>query len=243
MPDHSAGLLSQALFGEKVEILSKRANDWMRIKCCWDDLCGWVDSKQFYVLKEKDLSTGMNCDTYALEHLHGLTSHESVIPISIGSDLVNYDGLNVKLPYRSFQYSGQIVKPDLSDKKLELLGRLASRFMHSPHLKGGRSILGVDSAGLIQLIYKMIGLGLPRDIESQSQLGYDVGFIHNMQIGDLAFFGTSDKLFDQVGFIVESGMVIHVHGMVRKDMLDQQGVYDKKTKKYLYKLRSIRRVI
>lgn len=241
LPDHSSELVSQILFGERIDIISKRPHDWMRIRCRWDDVCGWVDAKQFYVMREKDMRSSLTCDTYALEHLHGLTSSDSVMPISIGSDLVNYDGLNVKLPFRSFQYSGQIVSSGKAHLDLEIVKAIVSRYMHSPHLRGGRSILGIDASGFIQMVFKLIGISVPRTLESQASLGYDIGFVDSMQVGDIALFGTDTKV-SHAGIILSPGEIVHVHGMVRKDRIDQQGLYTKK-KKYLFKLRSIRRLV
>ncbi len=242
LPSHSSALISQVLFGERIQIISKRTNDWMRVQCSWDDITGWVDAKQFYVLKERDMKVSMECSVYALDHLHGLKSSDSVIPISIGSDLINYDGLNVKLPFKSFQYSGQIVSAVKAHKNLDLIKSIVSRYMHSPHLEGGRSILGIDASGFIQMVFKLIGVSVPRTLDLQANLGYDIGFVDNMQIGDIAFFGSDEKNIEHAGIILGPGEIIHVHGMVRKDTIDQEGLYSKK-KKYLFRLRSIRRLI
>lgn len=240
--DAKSWMLSQVLFGEEVSILIKKKG-WYKIKCSWDGLVGWIDSKQFQVLQEKELSKHKSeSKAFALDHLAGLNSEKTTFPICIGSNLYDCDGINVKLPFNLFQYHGQIVHLDQSQNSEKLLINIARRYLHSPELLGGRSLLGVDDAGLIQVIFKMIGVKLPRTPLEQSKIGADIGFHSQAKIGDLAFFDKGEGQIDKVGLIIGESKIIHVHGKVRIDILDQQGIYDTKSKQYLSVLRSIRRV-
>lgn len=243
LPDHKSHLVSQVLFGEYVKIISKKNKDWFRIECSWDGVTGWIDPKQIYVLKESDLKGKKDCDTFALEHLHGLNSNTVTIPISIGSNLYNCDGLSVKMPFGQFQYQGQIVSLTHSQNSSRLLASIAQRYIHCPYLYGGRSILGVDASGFIQIIFKMIGIHLPRNCRDQSKMGSDIGFQSQSQFGDLAFFESESGLIDHVGLVQEDGLLMHVYGQVRQDFLDQHGIFDKSKKKYTHKLRTIRRIV
>ena len=240
--DHKSCMLSQVLFGEEVSILIKKKG-WYKIKCSWDGLVGWIDPKQFHILREKELSKhNSESKAFALDHLAGLNSENTTFPICIGSNLYDCDGINVKLPFGLFQYHGQIVHLSQSQNSEKLLINIARRYLHSPYLLGGRSLLGVDAAGLIQVIFKMIGLRLPRTPIEQSKIGADIGFHSQAKIGDLAFFDKGIGQIDKVGLIIGDSNILHVYGKVRIDILDQQGIYDVKTKQYLSVLRSIRRV-
>ena len=222
-------------------IISKK-KEWHRVECSWDGVVGWIDSKQFYVLKETDLKHKEECKTYSLEHLHGLNSNTITIPISLGSNLYHCDGLNVKMPFGSFQFQGQIVSLDRAKHSSRLLASIARRYIHCPQLYGGRSILGVDGPGYIQVIFKMIGIRLPRTCSEQSKMGTDVGFQSQAQFGDLAFFESEKGLIEHVGLVQEDNTILHVYGQVRLDLLDQHGIFDKTKKRYTHKLRTIRRI-
>ncbi len=241
-PAHNAVLISQILFGEYVSILSKK-KDWYRVQCKWDSVVGWIDAKQFYVVKESEQKKIVYDKAFALEHFHSLSSDKITFPISLGSDLGQCDGLNVKLPFSTFRYSGQIVQVGHGMEIHKLLSTIVRRFIHCPHLEGGRSIMGVDGAGLIQIAYKMIGHNLPRSVQDQSQQGFDIGFANHSQVGDLAFFHNGDQVIHHAGMILNDNQVIHVHGQVRIDHLDHQGIYDKQSKKYIFLLKTIRRII
>lgn len=244
LADHSSPLLSQVLFGEKVNVLAKKNKHWYRVVCEWDGTVGWIDAKQFYVLTSQESQKyEQACETFALDHLKGLRSNEETIPISIGADLPHCDGINVKLPQATYHYTGQIVNLNQSRNSAKLLTKISKHYLHAPELSGGRSLLGVDASGLMQVIYKMIGLKLPRSCSEQARVGQDVGFHAQSSVGDLAFFvSESTNAINHVGMVMEDSTVMHVYGKVRIDQLDQQGLYDKRAKKYLFALKTIRRI-
>ncbi len=242
-PAHNAVLMSQILFGEYVAIISKKNKNWFRVQCRWDNVIGWIDAKQFYVVKESEQKKIIYNKAFALDHFHSLSSDKITFPISLGSDLGQCDGLNAKLPFATFRYSGQIVQIENSMEPHKLLSTIVKRYIHCPHLEGGRSIMGIDGSGLIQVAFKMIGHQLPRSILDQSKQGMDVGFASHSQIGDLAFFHNGDHLIQHVGMILNDNQVIHVHGQVRIDYLDHQGIFDKQSKRYIYLLKTLRRII
>ena len=242
-PEVGAPMLSQALFGEYVRVVKRKNKRWIKVECDWDNLIGWIDSLQFYFDNNIKACEARNCNAFALELIHGLYSNQMTLPISIGSNLPNCDGINLKLPFGKFQYTGQIINLQQTSNLQTLLSKIAQRYLHAPFLKGGRSALGIDSPGLVQLAFKMIGLPLPRTAQEQSELGRDIGFVAYSQLGDLAFFSNKHNEIVHVGFIVEPAKIIHVHGKVKIDQLDNQGIYDLETKKYTYKLRTIRRVL
>lgn len=242
-PDYESALISQCLFGEFVEVVKRKNKRWYKVKCTWDNSEGWIDALQFYISEEIKVEDSQNCDAFALELIHGLYSNNMTLPISIGANLPNCDGINLKLPFGKFQYTGQIINLEQTVNIQTLLSKIAIKYLHAPAMKGGRSILGIDSPGLTQLAFKMVGKSLPRTAFEQSELGTDIGFVAYSQVGDLAFFADKNNEIVHVGFIVEPMKIIHVHGKVKIDQLDNQGIYDLETKKYTYKLRTIRRVL
>ncbi len=227
--DHQSIMLSQALFGERVELIKRKNKHWYKIKCKWDGLEGWVDPKQFYFTEDTKAISELECRTFALEHLHGVTSNNNTIPIGIGSNLYNCDGINVKMTFGKFQYSGQIMDLDQSEKSRKLLINIARRFMHSPYFFGGRSISGTDSSGFIQLAMKMIGIKMPRFTDEMAKLGEDIGFISEALPGDLAFFGKNNQEISHMGLLLEDQHILHVFGKVKADKLDHHGIFDLET--------------
>lgn len=238
-PDYNAPILTQILFGEQVALIRKKSKHWYKVKCLWDNVEGWIDPKQF----EFSINKENTCLTFALEHFHPVTNDLQSIPILLGSNLLNCDGINVKMPFGKFQYNGQIVNLEQSRNSRKLLINIVRRFLHTPFFQGGRSIFGTDSSGFIQIAYKLIGISLPRYTHDMVSQGVDVGFVHEARPGDIAFFENKEKQISHAGIVLEDQKIIHVHGMVRIDRLDQQGIYVKRRRSYTYNLRTIRSII
>jgi cell wall-associated NlpC family hydrolase len=102
--------------------------------------------------------------------------------------------------------------------------------------------MGVDCSGLVQLLYRAIGIDLPRDAWQQAQEGSPVKKFREALPGDLLFFDAGEEIV-HVGILMKDHKMLHSSGMVRIDAVDKKGiVYEKKVQRRL-KLRAIRRVM
>jgi gamma-D-glutamyl-L-lysine dipeptidyl-peptidase len=64
--------------------------------------------------------------------------------------------------------------------------KTAESFIGIPYLWGGTTALGLDCSGLVQQVYRLNGVALPRDADQQAMLGRRVD---EARAGDLMFFG------------------------------------------------------
>ncbi len=236
-------LLTQVLFGELVRIVNIKNSKWVRIVCDWDETLGWMHPSHLHMIDAKTYRSIKNQKHLCLELIYGIISADQSIPISIGACLHNFDGINARMPFGKFQFSGQVYSLDSAQLNESLLLKISNRFLHAPEMKGGRSVLGIDASGFIQLLFKFVGIDLPRHPAEQSQMGEDVGFVEQARIGDLAFFTDNNGVIAHVGMVTGPQSVIHVLGRVKIDKLDQQGVFDLEARRYKFKLRTIRRLI
>jgi len=235
-------LVTQVLFGETVRVIKVRNSRWTRVACTWDDQSGWMHTGQLHMISSREYERIRKDQHFNLELIYGIISDNQSIPISIGASLYGFDGINARMPFGRFQFSGQVYSPESGNLNESLLLKIANRFLHAPEMKGGRSILGVDAGGFIQLLYKFVGIKLPREAIDQATMGSDIGFVEEARAGDLAFFTKKDNLICHVGMVTGVNSVIHVHGRVKIDKLDQQGIFDLDIRRYTYRLRTIRRI-
>ena len=127
--------------------------------------------------------------------------------------------------------------------QLSTMLEFAMCFLRAPYLWGGRTPAGIDCSGFTQLIYKSIGVLIPRDASQQVELGNALDFASEAQIGDLAFFQNEEGRIVHVGMVCAPGKIIHASGQVRIDRLDDTGIFNADTGQYSHHLRIIKRLL
>jgi cell wall-associated NlpC family hydrolase len=157
----------------------------------------------------------------------------SILPISQG-ELFNFD--------EQFAFNGEA--KNLGQKgDFELVKSIALKYLNSPYLWGGKTPFGVDCSGFVQMVFKVAGYKLKRDTCDQVRQGYEVGQLQDAQPGDLVFFSDDKGKIGHVGILFESGKIIHAHGKVRIDTLNEKGIFNEKNKIQTHKLEIIKRIL
>lgn len=226
-PSEKAEMVTQALYGERVLMLELSA-DWVRVELQHDAYQGWCSSNMVSLCTLEEWNE--------LERQGGAMITKPVARCMCGEK-------SLLLPAGSLLFYGDSVvdKTCCANVKGMNPADIALRFLHAPYLWGGKSILGMDCSGLVQLSYALLGVFMPRDAGQQVLLGNSVS-LNEALPGDLAFFGNQTGKIVHVGLVMEQGRIIHASGSVRIDCLDNEGIFNRETGTYSHRLAQIRRL-
>lgn len=216
---HQSEMVTQALFGETCKILDQK-NEWYLIKQ-WDGYEGWLYSFNGLVTNKKYDSN------YVLHDLIGkmIDENSEVVTNIVFGAKVKAEKMgsqfSIDLPngQKAISYNTFLSKP-LSATRENIIN-MTKRFIGTPYLWGGKSSYGMDCSGLVQTVFRAVGIDLTRDAFLQAQ------FLQKHKIdqsdikaGDLLFFGESDKI-THVAISLGELCFINARGYVRKESIDK----------------------
>lgn len=238
-------MISQLLFGEYVKILEKHEK-WLYVENITDGYTGWADIKMINPVTDSVFQKSRQQKTNRLLHPYNIiyntkTNQSKLLPG--GSVIHDLNG-------DEFSVDGEIwslIEPDsfVCGKFVDVhrILETAKQYLNAPYLWGGKSVLGIDCSGLVQVVYSVGGYMLPRDASQQVVQGELVDFLSESMPGDLAFFGSEEGDITHVGILIDNASIIHASGWVKIENIDSQGIISSKTGEYTHQLRVIKRII
>lgn len=237
-PSQISEQVSQVLFGETFDITEEN-EAWYFIRMHFDGYKGWISKKMATIL-ESELPKEHVYVKDALARIILPGKEPEFIHIPGGSTLIpsetGFTGSNIFYtldPVCTLHHLGSPIE----------IEEVARKFLHAPYLWGGRTIFGIDCSGFTQIVYKMNGIGIPKDAYQQAEIGEPVQFVEDTRTGDLAFFDNEEGRITHTGIILGKSQIIHASGEVRIDKFDHQGIFNEEDNAYTHKLRLIKRII
>lgn len=244
-PSEKSEMATQILFGEHFEMREQMVG-WTNVKLAYDGYEGWIDSKMATPIQNRTLK---KIEKSALAVTSDIIT---IVPVNEEQNLMLVAGssLPVWRPYLkqfsvirdTYLATGKVVYGKLKNPR-EIAIQQALKYFNAPYLWGGRTPFGVDCSGLTQIIYKMIGIKLPRDASEQVNMGKPMSFVDEAEPGDLAFFDDEEGNIVHVGIIWKRNKIIHASGQVRIDNVDQFGIFNIDTQRYTHKMRVMKKII
>jgi cell wall-associated NlpC family hydrolase len=234
-------MTSQVLFGEHFTIIEKQKN-WSKVKLTFDGYEGYLNNNQYLEITEEFyLQISNTTQFYSGEMIDFITNDKKELTtIPLGANLPLYKNNTIYLNTQSYVYEGSVV----SEKKIKItLLKTAFTYLNAPYLWGGKTPFGIDCSGFTQMVYKLCGYTLFRDVKEQATQGEVLSFIEESEPGDLAFFDDEEGVITHVGIILNDYNIIHAFGKVRIDILDHSGIFNADLQKHPHKLRVIKKVI
>jgi len=239
-PIDTSEMVSQILFGETFKIIDSE-DQWIKIILDFDQYEGWIQSNQvlgidedtYQKIKSNNINYSNELVTFISDQKNGLQT------ISLGATLPFFKNNTFKLAENAFDFDGMTISGKSNKSNLV---NTAYMYLNAPFLWGGKTPFGLDCSGFTQMVYKINGYSLLRDAHQQASQGEVLSFIEESDPGDLAFFDNEEGEIIHVGIILTNNHIIHCHGKVRIDRLDQSGIYNVNTKRHTHKLRVMKQI-
>ena len=235
---HRSEMSSQLLFGEAVEVLEKHSENWIRIRCLFDDYEGWITQSHVTEIPEPIAKEKWHL---ASDWTNEIVFQSQAMYIPLASELCGLKNGQAEWGKYSWSFKGNHIDPANAQRNEKTVIRLTHRFLNTPYLWGGRSVFGIDCSGFSQVIYKCLGVRLLRDSYQQATQGEGIGFLQEAKCGDLAFFDNDEGRITHVGILLNEREIIHSSGKVRIDKIDSQGILNTDTQERTHRLRLIKR--
>jgi cell wall-associated NlpC family hydrolase len=233
-PSHAAELVTQIIAGDTAVPL-KIEGDWVLVRLN-DGYVGWVrswhlsatrrlDAERFLAAAASRVSANIiqvfekpdETSTPVCDAVVGTVLHAKPAERRGWRGVTFADG-------RSGYTNAKGLKRIATRRRVSREGLVSTgmRFMGIPYLWGGTTPKGFDCSGLIQRVFSLHGVLLPRDSDQQAHYGRPkaVGSLDSLVTGDLLFFGKSENHISHVAMYVSDGLFLHAFGHVRMGALD-----------------------
>jgi cell wall-associated NlpC family hydrolase len=184
-----APLLTEALKGERVTIYDMNGEGWAWGQLAADGYVGWLPANALAPAGAPPTHKVTALRTFAFPGPSIKLPPLEALPLGARLGIVRVaDRLAVT---RSGGYVPSAHLASLDVEEPDFVG-VAERFLGAPYLWGGKTALGLDCSGLVQVALTAAGLSCPRDSDMQEQaLGAPTstaaGFA-DVQRGDLIFW-------------------------------------------------------
>ena len=198
-PQEDTEVDSQGIYGSVVEVVD-RMSDWSKIRTV-DGVEGWVPSSQLATNLPYEGSDHLRPVKSLFAHIYRVTDttpYPPLLTIPYGSKVKLDETVDKGERWVPMEFiSGEkawIQRGDVDFapqlKTLEEVLIFSKKFLGLPYTWGGTSSYGFDCSGFVQMLFREMGIQLPRNSRDQAQCNLFTSVVQeDLQPGDLVFFG------------------------------------------------------
>lgn len=220
-PKQEAEVVSQAYFSEEVLLIEKQEN-FSYVKTLIDQYPGWVENTSL-LERKTSFPNSQIVATVQRHAAHIYATNDTIYgpfltlpfesrlevqslpedPSSRWIPITLLDGRS------AYVQRGDVSFEEIKKTKNDLI-EFSKRFLELPYTWGGRSSFGYDCSGFVQMLYRQMGVFIPRDaIDQMHWEGFSKIPLLAADTGDLIFWGQNEKAITHVGMYLEKDQFIH----------------------------------
>lgn len=204
-PSPNVGLETEALYGELLKVYDE-AEGWAWVQLQKDRYVGYLPSAA--------LSSDVMPPTHRVKALGTFiypaadikSPPQMHLPLNSAVRITEWGERFCRLETSGFIITRHLAERDRFERDFV---DVAERLIGSPYLWGGRTRIGIDCSGLVQMALEAAGISAPRDTDMQmAELGEPLPIpddLEGLQRGDLIFWK------GHVGIMADGVMLVHAN--------------------------------
>ena len=201
--DVSASQLTQALFGELVSVFEV-INGWAWVQLSRDGYVGYVQESALSAPTDTPTHYVSNICTIAFPNADIKTQPARQFYQGSELKIVDKQGAFALLQGAGAVHAAHLSPIDIYEKDFVAV---AERFLNVPYYWGGKTLVGLDCSGLVQISLQATGVEALRDSDMQENtLGEAVADHNKLTRGDLVFWP------GHVGIMQSPTQLLHANG-------------------------------
>ena len=200
-PDSSVD--TQVLFGEGVQVYDEEEG-WVWVQLHNDQYVGWIAANTLWSKLSRPTHRVCVPRTFIYPGPSIKLPPLQALPLGAEIEIVGTQGDFLTTTNSCFIYSPHLTPIGINHPDFVAI---AEKFLNAPYLWGGKSWMGIDCSGLVQVSLLMSGYKAPRDSDMQeAQLGKPIVNHSSLQRGDLIFWK------GHVGIMRDETTLLHANG-------------------------------
>jgi cell wall-associated NlpC family hydrolase len=187
-PSHDAALETQALKGERVTLYDRNIEGWAWGQLQSDGYVGWLPDLALVKPRSTPTHRIAALRTFAFPGPSIKLPPVETLPLGASVEIVRTDATFAITNQRHYLPLSHVTAIGQTESDFVAV---AERFAGTPYLWGGKTSLGIDCSGLVQIALAATGVASPRDSDMQENA---LGTVlppsqwHDLQRGDLVFW-------------------------------------------------------
>jgi cell wall-associated NlpC family hydrolase len=184
-PSHDAPLLTEALYGERVTIYETDEEGWAWGQLDADKYVGWLPAAMLLAPQASPTHKVAALRTFIFPGPSIKLPPVDALPLGAQVAVMREQDTFAVTASGGFVPKNHLVP--LKSNEPDFVA-VAERFVGTPYLWGGKSTLGIDCSGLVQVALTACGVACPRDSDMQEAAVGKPANLAGLQSGDLIFW-------------------------------------------------------